>query len=77
MAEAYLQYLYSPEGQVIVAKNYYRPSDRKGVPEEYLKPFSDLKLFTVDDVFGGWQKAQKTHFNDGGIFDKIYQPTKK
>jgi sulfate transport system substrate-binding protein len=71
-AEEYLRYLYSREGQTIVAKNFYRPSDRKGVPEEYLKRFSDLKLFTVDEVFGGWSEAQKTHFADGGTFDQIY-----
>lgn len=77
VAEAYLKYLYSPEGQTIVAKNYYRPSNPNGVPEEHLKTFSKLKLFTVDDVFGGWQKAQKAHFSDGGVFDQIYQPAKK
>ena len=66
-----LKYLYSAEGQKIAAKNFYRPSDAKWSPHEYLKPFAELKLFTVDDVFGGWQKAQKTHFNDGGMFDEI------
>jgi sulfate transport system substrate-binding protein len=72
VAEAYLQYLYSPEGQKIAAKNFYRPSDRKAVDAELLKPFAELKLFNVNDVFGGWQNAQKTHFADKGIFDEIY-----
>ncbi len=72
VAEEYLKYLYSPEGQKIAAKNFYRPSDRKAVDAELLKPFADLKLFTVDEVFGGWQKTQKTHFVDKGVFDEIY-----
>ena len=72
LAEAYLKYLYSPEGQTIAAKHYYRPRDVKSVPEEYQKPFSKkVKLFTVADVFGGWQKAQREHFEDGGVFDQI------
>ena len=70
IAEEYLKYLYSVEGQTIAARNFYRPSQPTGVPAEYLI-FKDLKLFTVGDVFGGWEKAQKTHFNDGGVFDKI------
>jgi sulfate/thiosulfate-binding protein len=69
-AEAYLQYLYTAEGQEIAAKNYYRPID-KAVAAKYAKKFSKLSLFTIDEVFGGWQKAQKTHFADGGIFDQI------
>jgi sulfate transport system substrate-binding protein len=73
VAEEYLKYLYSPEGQAIAAKNFYRPSDRTTVDAALLKPFAELKLFTVDDVFGGWQKAQTTHFNDKGVFDEIYQ----
>ena len=72
VAEEYLRYLYSPEGQKIAAKNFYRPADRKAVDAELLKPFAELKLFTVDDVFGGWQNAQKTHFADKGVFDEIY-----
>ncbi len=72
VAEEYLKYLYSPEGQKIAAKNFYRPSDRKAVDAELLKPFADLKLFTVNEVFGGWQNAQKTHFADKGVFDEIY-----
>ncbi len=72
VAEEYLKYLYSAEGQKIAAKNFYRPSDPKAVDAELLKPFVALKLFTVKDVFGGWQNAQKTHFADKGVFDEIY-----
>jgi sulfate transport system substrate-binding protein len=71
VAEAYLQHLYSKEGQEIAAKNYYRPRD-KDVFAKYAKSFPTLKLVTIED-FGGWKKAQPEHFNDGGIFDKIYQ----
>lgn len=74
VAEAYLSYLYTPEGQEIAAKNFYRPRDEK-VAAKHAKDFPKLNLFTIDTVFGGWQKAQKEHFADGGIFDKIY--TKK
>jgi sulfate/thiosulfate transport system substrate-binding protein len=71
VAEAYLNYLYSDEGQEIAGKNFYRPQSAK-VAEKYAKQFSPVKLFTIDEVFGGWAKAQKTHFDDGGIFDQIY-----
>lgn len=71
VAEEYLNYLYSPEGQEIAGKNYYRPRDKK-VAAKYAKLFPKLKLFTIDQVFGGWRKAQKTHFDDGGVFDRIY-----
>src|ERR1017187_5516334 len=71
VAEAYLQYFYSDEGQDIAGRNYYRPRDGKAVAK-YAKTFSKVNLFTIDEVFGGWQKAQKTHFADGGVFDKIY-----
>ncbi len=74
VATAYLEYLYSPEGQEIAAKNFYRPIDEK-VLSKYAKNFPTVKLFTIDEVFGGWTKAQKTHFADGGVFDQIY--TKK
>ena len=74
VASAYLEYLYSPQGQDIAAKNYYRPTDAK-VAAKYAKAFPQLKLFNIDDVFGGWTVAQKTHFDDGGVFDQIY--TKK
>lgn len=71
VADAYLQYLYSPEGQEIAAKNYYRPTDAK-VAAKYARQFPKLNLFTIDEKFGGWQKAQKEHFADGGTFDRIY-----
>ena len=73
VATAYLKYLYSPEGQELAAKNYYRPTSKE-VATKYAKQFAQTKLFTVDQVFGGWAKAQKTHFADGGVFDQIYQP---
>ena len=73
LAEAYLKYLYTPEGQEIAARNYYRPR-LTAVAEKYADKFPKLNLFTVDDVFGGWSKAQPKHFDDGGIFDQIYQP---
>jgi sulfate transport system substrate-binding protein len=75
VAEAYLNYLYTPEGQEIAAKNYYRPRDPK-IAAKYAKQFAKVNLITIDDVFGGWDKAQKTHFADGGTFDQIYQPGK-
>lgn len=75
LAQAYLEYLYSPEGQEIAAKHYYRPS-LPAVAAKYSNQFPKLKLFTIDDTFGGWQKAQKTHFAEGGFFDQIYQPGK-
>jgi sulfate transport system substrate-binding protein len=71
VAEAYLNYLYSPEGQEIAAKNYYRPIDQK-IAAKYAKQFGPVKLFNINDVFGGWTKAQATHFADGGVFDQIY-----
>jgi sulfate transport system substrate-binding protein len=71
-AEAYLNFLYSKEGQEIAAANFYRPR-LKEVADQHMSQFPKLELFTVDDVFGGWQKAQKTHFADGGIFDQIYR----
>ena len=72
-AEAYLQYLYSPEGQEIAARNYYRPR-LKEVADKYADRFPKISLFTIDEVFGGWSKAQPKHFDDGGTFDQIYQP---
>ena len=72
VAEAYLNYLYTDEGQKIAAKHYYRPINTK-IPTKLAK----VKLYTIDDkAFGGWQKAQKTHFADGGTFDQIYAPSK-
>lgn len=73
VAEAYLQYLYSPEGQEIVARNHYRPRDAS-VAAKYSTSFANVKLFTIDELFGGWAKAQKTHFADGGTFDQLYKP---
>jgi len=73
VAEAYLQYLYSAEGQEIAAKHHYRPRDQ-AVAAKFAGHFAKVKLFTVDEVFGGWQNAQKTHFADGGVFDQIYKP---
>ncbi len=70
-AQAYLEYLYTPQGQEIAAKHYYRPRDPK-VAAKYAKQFTQTKLITVDEVFGGWRAAQKTHFADGGYFDEIY-----
>jgi sulfate transport system substrate-binding protein len=72
VATAYLQYLYSEEGQRIAAKNFYRPRDEK-VAAEYAKQFPQLKLVTIDKDFNGWKEAQPKFFNDGGIFDQIYQ----
>jgi sulfate/thiosulfate-binding protein len=74
LAQAYLEYLYSPTGQALAAKNFFRPVEVASVPAEALARFPDLKLFTVDEVFGGWQAAQAKHFADGGIFDQIYAP---
>lgn len=76
VAEAYLNYLYSKEGQELAAQNYYRPIDKE-IAAKYAKQFPPLKLLTVDADFGGWAKAQKTHFADGGTFDQIYQPSGK
>jgi sulfate transport system substrate-binding protein len=72
IAEAYLQYLYTPEGQEIVARNFYRPRDPT-VAAKYTKVFPELKLATIQD-FGGWAKAQASYFADGGLFDRIYVP---
>jgi sulfate/thiosulfate transport system substrate-binding protein len=72
VAQAYLQYLYSKEGQEIVAKNYYRPRDQE-VAAKYAAQYPKLSLVTIAD-FGGWQKVQPTHFGEGGVFDQIYAP---
>jgi sulfate transport system substrate-binding protein len=72
LAEAYLQYLYSEEGQEIAAKNFYRPSNQK-VAAKYAKQFPAMTLFRIDEAFGGWKNAHKIHFSDGGTFDQIYQ----
>ena len=75
VAQAYLEYLYSPEGQEIAAKHYYRPVVDSAA-KKHAAQFKKIGLFTVDELFGGWQKAQKTHFDDGGVFDQIYQAKK-
>ena len=72
-ARAYLEYLYSPEGQEIAARNHYRPRDPK-VAAKYASTFSKVALFTIDEAFGGWDAAHKAHFADGGSFDQIYRP---
>ncbi|KHK58483.1 ABC transporter permease [Ralstonia sp. A12] len=74
-AEAYLKFLYTPQGQEIGAKNFYRPTDPT-VAKKHESEFPKVRLVTIDDTFGGWQKAQKTHFADGGQFDQLYQPGK-
>jgi len=73
VAKAYLDFLYSEAGQEIAAKNYYRPRLAE-VKEKYKGQFAPVKLFTIDEAFGGWGKAQATHFADGGVFDQIYSP---
>jgi sulfate/thiosulfate-binding protein len=72
-AQAYLEFLYTPEGQEIAARNYYRPR-LEAVAARHAATFPKVNLVTIDASFGGWQKAQKTHFADGGVFDQIYQP---
>ncbi len=72
VAQAYLDYLYSEEGQEIAAQNYYRPT-LESVAKKYADKFPKINLVKIDEVFGGWDKAQRTHFNDGGTFDDIYQ----
>jgi len=75
VAEAYLNFLYTPEAQKFIAHNYYRPSDPKSADPKDLARFVDVKLVSIDDpLFGGWAKAQPKHFAEGGIFDQIYQP---
>jgi sulfate/thiosulfate-binding protein len=73
VAEEYLKYLYSPEGQEIAAKRYYRPRS-EAVGKKYANQFPKVKLFTLAEIVGDWQKAQKIHFADGGVFDQVYQP---
>lgn len=71
-ADAYLQYWYTKEAQEIAARNFYRPRDAE-IAKKYENAFAKVELFTIDDVFGGWTKAQKEHFGDGGVFDQIYK----
>jgi sulfate transport system substrate-binding protein len=72
-AEEYLKFLYTPEGQELAAKHHYRPRD-EAVLAKYAADFPKLEVFTIDEVFGGWDKAQKIHFEDHGVFDEIYTP---
>src|SRR5690606_30392179 len=71
-ATAFLEQLYSPEAQAIIARNFYRPRHTDGIPAETLALFPDIELVTVNAEFGGWAVAQPTHFDEGGVFDQIY-----
>jgi len=73
VAQAYLEYLYSPEGQEIAAKHYYRPR-QPAVAAKYARQFPKIKLFTLAEIIGDWQKTNTVHFADGGVFDQVYQP---
>jgi sulfate transport system substrate-binding protein len=75
VAQEYLKYLYTPEGQEIAAKHYYRPR-LETIAQKYAETFPKIALFTIDEVFGGWAKAQKAHFDNGGIFDQIQEAQK-
>ena len=72
LAQAYLTYLYSPAAQDVIGRHYYRPSG-EAARKKYADQYPDVALFTIDEVFGGWQTAQKAHFNDGGVFDRILE----
>lgn len=74
VSQAYLEHLYSPEGQRIIAKHYFRPVSPEYADQEDLARFPEVKLFTIDELFGGWQEAQKKHFDDGGVFDSLFVP---
>jgi sulfate transport system substrate-binding protein len=76
VAQAYLEHLYSPQGQQLAAKHFYRPAISESISPQQRRQFAQLQLFTIDEVFGGWDKAQAEHFGDGGLFDQIYQPGK-
>jgi sulfate transport system substrate-binding protein len=73
VAEAYLRFLYTPQGQQLIARHFYRPAEPDALPPALRTQFPAVKLVTIDDAFGGWKKAQKTHFDDGGLFDRIYR----
>lgn len=75
LAKAYLEYLYSDAGQELAAKHHFRPSN-EAILARYTERFKPIPLFTVNDVAGGWKRAQQVHFDDGGLFDRIYQPEK-
>ncbi len=74
LAKAYLEHLYTPEGQRLAARHHYRPSRPDSVPAAELARFKPILLITIDDAFGGWKRAHATHFADGGFFDRIYRP---
>jgi len=76
VAEAYLKFLYTPEAQEIIARNYYRPRNAQ-VAAKYKNRFPNVKLFTIDRNFGGWKQAQANHFNDGALFDQIFEDAKR
>jgi sulfate transport system substrate-binding protein len=73
ISKAYLEFLYTPAGQEIIAQNFFRPRDQ-AVAAKYASQFPGMSLLTIDSDFGGWKKAQPKFFGDGGVFDKIYQP---
>ncbi len=75
-AQAYLEFLYTPAAQAIIAKNFYRPRNSEAAAPDDLARFPKVELITIDDVFGGWAKAQKEHFSDGGTFDQLYKPAR-
>ncbi len=75
VAQAYLEYLFTPKAQAIIAKNFYRPSNPSAADPKDLARFPKIELVTIDQAFGGWAKAQPEHFGDGGLFDQLYQPT--
>jgi sulfate/thiosulfate transport system substrate-binding protein len=78
VAQAYLEYLYSPTGQALAAKHFYRPVSPEHADPAHLERFPELDLVTIDDeIFGGWTRAQAHHFADGGVFDQIYQPRRR
>jgi sulfate transport system substrate-binding protein len=74
LAEGYLNFLYSPVAQDIIGKHHFRPRNAQAAAK-YASGFKQIPLVTIDDTFGGWKKAQATHFADGGVFDKIYKPS--
>jgi len=76
LADAYLKFLYTPEAQEIIARNYYRPRD-PAVAAKYKSRFANVKLFTIDGNFGGWAQAQANHFADGALFDQIFEDAKR
>lgn len=76
VAKAYLEHLYSPAGQQLAAKHFFRPAVADAIPSDQRSVFAQVDLFTIGEVFGDWRKTQAEHFDDGGVFDKIYQPAK-